>query len=244
MGGGSNTTPSYDRSSRMPTPSNPQYQPPPPNTHKKGTPHDAERREPPPALHHARRLPLRAPGAVGLARYVRHNTHVWVCVHMFMCVYFIGGYTPSAPYGDPTDSSHASIQNTTTAEAPPAELFDAKGNRDSQQDEVFAFDRTVSRLMEMQARVCFVRDLEFVRLVFECVGWGGGRLHVHCHDHDARARIAHTNPNHICNNTTKTRPGRRLPSAPRVTPRRGRGRGGASGQGVEGQRRAAVACRC
>lgn len=77
-----------------------------------------------------------------------------VCVHMFTCVYFIGGYTPSAPYGDPTDSSHASIQNTTTAEAPPAELFDAKGNRDSQQDEVFAFDRTVSRLMEMQARVC------------------------------------------------------------------------------------------
>lgn len=37
------------------------------------------------------------------------------------------------------------------AAASPQELFDVQGNKDSEQDEVFAFERTVSRLMEMQA---------------------------------------------------------------------------------------------
>lgn len=40
------------------------------------------------------------------------------------------------------------------AAAPPQELFDARGSEGSAQDEAFAFDRTVSRLMEMQVGLC------------------------------------------------------------------------------------------
>ena len=44
----------------------------------------------------------------------------------------------------------ARTQLVMLADAPPLELFDAAANKDSAQDEVFAFDRTASRLMEMQ----------------------------------------------------------------------------------------------
>jgi hypothetical protein len=44
----------------------------------------------------------------------------------------------------------ARTQVVMLAEVPVKELFDVAANKDSAQDEVFAFDRTVSRLMEMQ----------------------------------------------------------------------------------------------
>ncbi len=43
------------------------------------------------------------------------------------------------------------------AEAAPAQLFDTGANKGSGQDEAFAYDRTVSRLMEMQVRPLSVR---------------------------------------------------------------------------------------
>lgn len=81
-----------------------------------------------------------------------------VYIHIYIYIYDREGFA-AAFHPHPTHVQHTTphkTQQVMLAEAAPAELFDAKANKESEQDEAFAYDRTVSRLMEMQVRGIYV----------------------------------------------------------------------------------------
>ena len=90
------------------------------------------------------------------------------CAHIVQNKVNIDPAALSNPHPFPNHTTQPTPHKT--AEAPPAQLLDATANRDSQQDEAFAFDRTVSRLMEMQ--VCWVWLLGGLGLLWLSVCFG------------------------------------------------------------------------